>query len=226
MEIDKVLKDFNFINSREGRAIRILTEFSEAKSRLEKLKINNTIVMFGSARIKDKATTTHMLDIAKKSNLTDTTSIENKDYIANYYEKTRELSFKLATWSKNMYANSAKPEDKFYICTGGGGGIMEAGNRGAFEAGEKSLGFNITLPFEQNANPYLDPAYTFDFQYFFLRKFWFSYLAKAFVVFPGGFGTLDELFEVLTLIQTHKMKKKLPIVLFGKEFFTSVFLGK
>jgi uncharacterized protein (TIGR00730 family) len=217
MDIEKLFEDLDFINSREGRPVRILAEFLEAKTKLEKHNINNTIVMFGSARIKDPKEAQQLLDQAKKENATNIKTFEDMVYISKYYQAAQELAYRFAMWSKNTFAQ--RPLDKFYICTGGGGGIMEACNRGAKDANEKSIGFNISLPFEQTANPYLEKDFIFDFNYFFLRKFWFSYLAKAFLVFPGGFGTMDELFEVLTLIQTHKMRKIVPIVLFGKDFF-------
>lgn len=209
--------DIEFLSSAEGRPARIMLEFLEAKDRLEKNKIFNTIVMFGSARILTPQVAQQKLQQAQATNNTaEITKAQNALEISKYYTITSTLANKFANHFKNL-----PPENKFYVCSGGGPGIMEAANKGAFEANEKTIGFNIVLPFEQHANPYLQKELTFDFTYFFLRKFWFSYLAKAFVVFPGGFGTMDELFEVITLIQTGKMKKHVPIVLFGKEFFES-----
>jgi uncharacterized protein (TIGR00730 family) len=209
----------DFVKSSEGRIARILIEFLDTKTRLEKEQIQNTIVMFGSARILPPNIAKQNLDIAINSNASneEILLLKNKLDISKYYDIATNLSYRFAKHFKNSPAN-----EKFYICSGGGPGIMEAVNKGANLAGEKTLGFNIILPFEQSANPYLTKDLTFNFKYFFLRKFWFSYLAKAFIVFPGGFGTMDELFEILTLIQTHKMQKKIPIVMLDKEFFTKV----
>ena len=182
------------------RGLRIFEEFVNTKDRLEKSGIKNTIVMFGSARIKPD-------DPHKRAR--------------EYYAAAYELANRLALWSKETFLHKP-PQDKFYICTGGGGGIMEAANKGAAAAGELTAGFNILLPFEQGANPYISEDLVFNFHYFFIRKFYFAHLAKAFVIFPGGFGTLDELFEILTLAQTNKMQKTPPFVIFGKEFFTKI----
>ena len=182
------------------RGLRIFEEFNKTKEKLEKENIENTIVMFGSARIKPDDANSH-----------------NRVY----YVAAQTLAYKLASWSKQTFANKP-PQDKYYICTGGGGGIMEAANRGAADAGERSIGLNISLPFEQAANPYIPEDLVFMFHYFFIRKFYFAFLAKAFVIFPGGFGTLDELFEILTLSQTQKMQQIIPFVLFGKDFYSKV----
>lgn len=176
---------------------RIQTEFLMARDLFEKYKIKNTVAIFGSARarIDDKR--------SKK-----------------YYEAAYNLANRLATWSKQTYLPDTL--EKFYICTGGGGGIMGAANHGAFDAGEKNLGLNIVLPREQMANPHITKELCITFNYFFVRKFWLINLAEAFVIFPGGFGTCDELFEVLTLLQTHKAHKAVPVVFFGKKFFSEV----
>lgn len=200
--IKKIFENFDYIKSKENKGFKILLEFLETQKKLEEMHIKNIIVMFGSARIKPENDA--------KANI-----------VSKYYALAYQLSYKLAMWTKQKYAHKSS-EDKFYICTGGGGGIMEAANKGAKEAGEITLGFNIKLPFEQNSNSYIEKNYAFWFNYFFLRKFWFTYLAKAFIVFPGGFGTLDELFEVLTLSQTYKMKKRIPFVIFGKDFFNKI----
>ncbi|XWO14303.1 LOG family protein [Candidatus Hepatincola sp. Pdp] len=205
-----------FMQSREGRVVRILSEFLDAKSKFENHKIQNTIVMFGSARILPMNEAEQRFNEAKKNN-EDTKKAQHLLNMSHYYEKARVLAFKLASFSKKFEA-----ENKYYICTGGGPGIMAAFNQGATDAKEKSIGLNILLPFEQTGNPFVTPDLLIPFNYFFMRKFWFSYFAKAFVVFPGGFGTLDEMFEILTLIQTKKMHKKIPIVLFGKEFFNKL----
>ncbi|MCL2675234.1 MAG: TIGR00730 family Rossman fold protein [Firmicutes bacterium] len=182
------------------RGMRILDEFIKTKDKLENSNIRNTIVMFGSARIKPD-------DMHEKAR--------------GYFAAAYKLANKLALWSKETFLHKS-PKDKFYICTGGGNGIMEAANKGAFDAGEPTVGFNISLPFEQAANPYITKDLLFYFHYFFIRKFYFAFLAKAFVIFPGGFGTFDELFEILTLAQTRKMQPIIPFVIFGKDFFDKV----
>ena len=189
----------NFFEDNE-RGIRILEEFIKNKQQMEKENIKNTIVMFGSARIKQD-------DANEKAKA--------------YYDAAYTLANRLALWSKEKFSEK-HPEDKFYICTGGGGGIMEAANKGAADAGERTAGFNILLPFEQQPNPYIPEELVFQFHYFFIRKFYFAFLAKAFVIFPGGFGTFDELFEILTLAQTQKMQRVIPFVIFGKDFFNKV----
>lgn len=212
-----VKSDFkiNLENIKDSRAIKIINEYLYAQNKLQDHNIKNTIVQFGSARIVSKIEAQQGLELAKKNNV-DVKIWEDKLEISRFYEDAKNLAYKFALWNKEN-------KGSYYLCSGGGPGIMEATNLGAFNAGEKSLGFNIVLPFEQGANPYVSKDLSFDFSYFFLRKFWFSYLAKAFVIFPGGFGTFDELFENLTLIQTHKIVKKVPVVLFGKEFFDNLF---
>ena len=186
--------------AKDERGLRIFEEFVKTKEKLEKSNIKNTIVMFGSAR-----------------------TGPNDQNAANrlYYEAAYRLANRLAAWSRETFLHRP-PEERFYICTGGGPGIMEAANKGAADAGEPTIGFNITLPFEQRANAYIPEELVFDFHYFFIRKFYFSFLAKAFVIFPGGFGTFDELFEILTLAQTRKMQEIIPFVIFGREFYEKV----
>jgi len=138
---------------------------------------------------------------------------------SRYYEDARELARRLTTWSMSLEAQ----RHRFVVCSGGGPGIMEAANRGAKEAGGKSVGLNIRLPFEQAPNRYITKDLVFNFHYFFMRKFWFAYLAKALVIFPGGFGTIDEMFEILTLAQTRKLSKKLLVILYGSEYWNEVF---
>jgi uncharacterized protein (TIGR00730 family) len=138
--------------------------------------------------------------------------------LGRYYNDARELSRRLTGWSNGL-ENSGR---RFVVCSGGGPGIMEAANRGARDAGGKTVGLNIGLPFEQRPNPFITPGLNFEFHYFFMRKFWFAYLAKALVVFPGGFGTLDELTEILTLIQTQKLIKKMVVILYGTSFWKEV----
>lgn len=216
----KAYKDLDFINSVEARPLRILSEYMEPEMRLEKLKVENTIVFFGSARLLSK-------EGAKKA-LKEAQTKKNKEAIqkakimaqmARYYEDAVELSRMLTQWSMKNYKDSRQ---RFLICSGGGPGIMEAANKGASNAGGESIGFNISLPFETNSNPYITPELNFEFHYFFTRKYWFSYLAKALVIFPGGFGTLDELAEILTLIQTQKIKKRIPILIYGTDFWNKV----
>ncbi|MCP3919607.1 MAG: LOG family protein [bacterium] len=213
----KAYKNEQFLGSRDARGLRILAEYLEPESRFEEMSIEDTIVVFGSARIKTKQDAQVALEQARARG-GDTTRAEMDLHMSRYYEATRDLSFRLTEWSKGLGEGSRR----FVICSGGGPGIMEAANRGASEARGENVGLNISLPFEQNDNPYITRRLSFEFHYFFMRKFWFSYLAKAMIVMPGGFGTMDEFFEVVTLVQTQKIKKRLPIVLFGKEFWDEV----
>lgn len=194
-----------FLNRPEARTLRMLAEYLEPQSRLRRENIQDTIVFFGSARI-------HSPDAAAAG------GAGNAIAMAHYYEDARALAHKLTIWSLAL----PRTRRRFVVTSGGGPGIMEAANRGAREAGGLTMGFNIRLPFEQVPNPYISPELSFDFHYFFMRKFWFVYLAKAVVLFPGGFGTLDEFFEMLTLVQTRKMKKRMPIVLFGAKYWNEV----
>jgi len=210
----KAYRDEDFINSPDARELRILAEYLEPHCRFEDYDVSDTIVFFGSARTKPRDVARQLLDDARKHG-GDLEKAERDLAQSRYYEEARELSHRLTVWSKGL-------EDKkrrFLVCTGGGPGIMEAANRGASEAGGINIGLNISLPFEQHDNPYISRELSFEFHYFFMRKFWFMYLAKALVVFPGGFGTMDEFFEALTLVQTRKSKKVMPIVLFGKAFW-------
>ncbi|MFH1853174.1 MAG: LOG family protein [Candidatus Neomarinimicrobiota bacterium] len=211
--------DKEFLSSTDARPLRIIAEYFGPRQRLNKYHVEDTIVFFGSARIKETAVTQAALDQAgADSSPEERNRLENDLKMSKYYEAARELACKLTNWSKNL------KEDKrrFIITSGGGPGIMEAANRGASDAKGLTCGLNITIPFEQSGNSYITPDLNIQFHYFFMRKFWFLYLAKALVVFPGGFGTLDELTELVTLIQTKKMKKVIPIVLFGKEFWNNV----
>ncbi|MBX9600759.1 MAG: TIGR00730 family Rossman fold protein [Bryobacteraceae bacterium] len=180
-----------FLTTPDARPLRILSEYLEPLSHLRKNQIRDTIVFFGSARIMEMGP------------------------MGRYYREARELSRRVTEWSQGL----PKSGRSFVVCTGGGPGIMEAANRGALDAGGKTIGLNIGLPFEQRPNPFITPDLSFEFHYFFMRKFWFAYLAKAIVIFPGGFGTMDELFELLTLVQTQKLNKRMVIVLYGTSFW-------
>ena len=192
---EKAYKNLNFLNSRDARVIRILSEYLEPLSRLNTQKVNNTVLFLGSSMVNP----------------------EHKDSpLVKYYWEAEELAFQLAQWAIKL-----KPKGKnFVITTGGGPGIMEAANRGAARAEGKTIGMNISLPLmEQSLNPYVSPELAFMFHYFFMRKFWLLYKAKAVIAFPGGYGTLDEIFEVLTLIQTKKVEKDhVVVLLYGEEY--------
>lgn len=213
----KAYTDLNFLNSRAGRPMRILAEFLEPEDRFERHNVSDTIVFFGSARIRSREVAEEALDSAKKHG-GDVERAEQTLLMSRYYEEARELSRRLTEWSKDL---TGRPK-RFVICTGGGPGIMEAANRGAAEAKGHNIGLNISLPFEQHENPYISHELSFDFHYFFMRKFWFSYLAKAMIVFPGGYGTLDEFFELMTLVSTRKMGKAMPVVLYGSEYWKEI----
>src|SRR6267154_718732 len=194
-----------FLNSPDGRILRLLSEYSEPLSRFRREQIQDTVVFFGSARIQSHDYASSLLTDVREKNAAeqakDLKRAEAAVDMARYYEDARRLARLLTEWSTQIPAK----RHRFVVTTGGGPGIMEAANLGAHEAGGKTIGLNINLPFEQNPNPYIPPSLNFEFHYFFMRKFWFAYLAKALVIFPGGFGTLDELFEILTLAQTEKL---------------------
>jgi uncharacterized protein (TIGR00730 family) len=188
-----------FLQSAESRSLRILSEYLWPLAHFQDEKIQDTIVFFGSAHIQETGP------------------------LGRYYQEARELAGLLTTWAASIASPSGSSEHRrFVVCSGGGPGIMEAANRGASEAGGKTIGLNIGLPFEQRPNSYITPELCFEFHYFFMRKFWFAYLAKALVVFPGGFGTLDELSEILTLAQTQKLENKILIVLYGSSYWREI----
>lgn len=214
---EKAYKNLDFITSRAGRPMRILSEFLEPEDRFERHGISDTIVFFGSARIRSREVAEKALESAKRHG-GDVARAEQTLAMSRYYEETRELSYRLTEWSKDLKGRAKR----FVVCTGGGPGIMEAANKGAHDAKGHNVGLNISLPNEQHENPYTSRELTFEFHYFFMRKFWFAYLAKAVVIFPGGYGTLDEFFEMITLISTRKMGKPMPIVLYGTEYWDSV----
>jgi uncharacterized protein (TIGR00730 family) len=202
-----------FLNSPDGRILRIMSEYAEPLARFRREQIQDTVVFFGSARFPSLANANKNLEAAAGSEGKRKLAQAGVD-MARYYEDARRMAFLLSEWAAQIPARRRR----FVVTTGGGPGIMEAANRGAKEAGSKTIGLNIKLPFEQYPNPYITPALNFEFHYFFMRKFWFAYLAKALVIFPGGFGTLDELFEILTLAQTQKLAKKILVVIYGREY--------
>jgi uncharacterized protein (TIGR00730 family) len=230
-----------FLNSPDARILRILAEYQEPMSRFRRERVQDTVVFFGSARFRaldvansemELLANTGSAELApEKEQPATIDEIQRGDAnrlqlkraeaaveMAQYYEDARELAGMMASWAKTLPGR----RHRFVVTSGGGPGIMEAANRGAFEVGAKTIGLNIKLPFEQHPNPYITPGLSFDFHYFFMRKYWFAYLAKALVVFPGGFGTLDEMFEVLTLAQTKKLAKKITVVIYGSTYWKNV----
>jgi uncharacterized protein (TIGR00730 family) len=187
-------KNEGFLDSDDARPLRILAEYLEPMHAFQREGVCDTIVFFGSARLASDGPLGH------------------------YYDAARELARLVTTWSKNLPSHA----HRYVVCTGGGGGIMAAANRGASEAGGKTIGLNIGLPHEQQPNPYITRELTFEFHYFFMRKLWFAHLARALVVFPGGFGTLDELTEILTLMQTRKIDRRIPVVLYGSSYWNEI----
>ncbi len=231
----------NFLNSADGRLIRIVSEYMEPLARFRRERIQDTVVFFGSARFRGREEAGHALELLENTGSTQpaptheqpakaveiaagkATQLQLKRAeaaveMARYYEDARRLAGMLTNWASKIPSRRAR----FVVTSGGGPGIMEAANRGAHEAGGKTIGMNIRLPFEQAPNPYITPSLNFEFHYFFMRKLWFAYLAKALVVFPGGFGTLDEMFEILTLAQTHKLAKKITVVVYGPDYWKKV----
>jgi len=231
-----------FLNSADGRLIRIVSEYLEPLARFKRAQIQDTVVFFGSARFRGKEEADHELELLDNTGSSTpapsheqpasapdiaagtASDLQRKRAVAavemaRYYEDARRLASLLTTWAKTIPSKRSR----FVVTSGGGPGIMEAANRGAYEAGGKTIGLNIKLPFEQSPNPYITPNLNFEFHYFFMRKLWFAYMSKALVVFPGGFGTLDEMFEVLTLAQTHKLAKKITVVIYGSEYWKKVF---
>ena len=230
-----------FLNSPDGRILRILAEYSEPLARFRRERIQDTVVFFGSARFRALDEANADLELlentgscepapeeeqpARPADIEQGTTTELRIRraeaaveMAHYYEDARRLAFLLTQWAKDLKSR----RNRFVVTSGGGPGIMEAANRGAWEAGGKTIGLNISLPFEQMPNRFITPALNFEFHYFFMRKYWFAYLAKALVVFPGGFGTLDEMFEILTLSQTQKLAKKITVVLYGSSYWQEV----
>src|SRR5580765_3100374 len=218
--------DPEFLESEEARPVRILWEYLDPLKRFKDQKIQDTVVFFGSARVDSRERAERALNTLRARGVRDADEhyeIEMKKSRkavewARFYEDARELARLLSSWTMSLQSEN----HRFVVTSGGGPGIMEAANRGAREGGGKTIGLNIRLPFEQGANPYITDGLHFEFHYFFMRKFWFAYLAKALVIFPGGFGTLDELFEILTLVQTAKLSKKIEVIMYGREYWKEV----
>jgi uncharacterized protein (TIGR00730 family) len=226
LNLQKAYDNQSFLHSPDARTVRVLTEYLEPQARLRRRNVTGTIVFFGSARALPSEEVQPILrDAEERVRRTgDAQALEalgkarGAVRLSRYYEEAVELAGKLT----EFYHNQPHPRDQLVICSGGGPGIMEAANRGARQANGKTVGFCISLPHEQAANRWLLPELSFEFHYFFMRKYWFVYLGKALVIFPGGFGTMDELFEVLTLVQTRKVKKIMPIVLYGSEYWREI----
>ena len=222
----KAYLDHTFLKSEEARPIRLLAEYLEPQRRFKLQNIQDTVVFFGSARIHSREAAQHALDELLKVHGVGT-SRDVEEILARgrravewsrYYEDARQLAQMLTEWSLGLDTT----HHRFVVTSGGGPGIMEAANRGASDAGGKTIGLNISLPHEQGPNAYITDGLHFEFHYFFMRKFWFAYLAKALVIFPGGFGTLDEMFEILTLMQTEKLAKQIQILLYGSEYWDPI----
>jgi uncharacterized protein (TIGR00730 family) len=213
----KAYEDMRFLESKDARALRILAEYLEPLSRFQRNEVRDTIVFMGSARLVSRQMAEVALAEAEKMG-SGVAAARTALELSTYYEAARELSHRLTSWSKKLDPD----ERRFVVCTGGGPGIMEAANRGASEAKGLNIGLTISIPKVEFDNPYVSRELHIHFHYFFMRKFWFVYLAKAVVLFPGGFGTLDEFFEMLTLVQTGKLKKRMPIVLFGAKYWNEV----
>jgi uncharacterized protein (TIGR00730 family) len=234
-----------FLHSPEGRILRIAAEYAEPLARFRRERIQDTVVFFGSARFNSRQDAQGALELLEKpasaqpapadeqpaAVLDPSTAVVSSEEqqlrvkraragveMARYYEEAKRLAYLLTRWSLSL--NSKR--HRFVVTSGGGPGIMEAANRGAREAGGKTIGLNIHLPYEQIPNAYISPELNFEFHYFFMRKYWFAYLAKALVIFPGGFGTMDELFEILTLAQTEKLAKKIVVVIYGSEYWNRI----
>jgi uncharacterized protein (TIGR00730 family) len=230
-----------FLNSPDGRVLRLMAEYQEPMARFRRERIQDTVVFFGSARFRALDVASHELELLENTGSAAPAPAEEQPAspeevesgeaseqklrlaesaveMARYYEDARILAGMVSRWAMTLPGR----RHRYVITSGGGPGIMEAANRGAYEVGAKTIGLNIKLPFEQLPNPYITPELNFEFHYFFMRKFWFAYLAKALVVFPGGFGTLDEMFELLTLAQTRKLAKKITVLIYGSSYWKSV----
>lgn len=222
----KAYFNIEFLSSPEARPLRILAEYIYPLEHFRKSQVRNTIIFFGSSRIPSPelyqqrlasiTATLQKTRSPKQRQLLEQElqALRRYEQYLRYYEDARHLAGLIAQWNKQF-----PPSKRYYVCSGGGPGIMEAANRGAYEAGEQSIGLNISIPTEQYPNPYITPHLNFEFHYFFMRKYWFVYFAKAVLFFPGGFGTMDEMFEILTLLQTRKIKKPLIVIVYGSDFW-------
>jgi uncharacterized protein (TIGR00730 family) len=218
----------DFMYGKDARILRVMAEYLHPEHQFKRHSIHNTVIFFGSARIKSREQYDKLIDDLSERRANASREervalraaiavVRRQRSMAQYYHAAEELSRRITEWSKTL-----PPSQRFVVCSGGGPGIMEASNKGAMEAGGLSIGLDISLPFEQYPNPYITDSLNFEFHYFFMRKFWFAYMAKALVIFPGGFGTLDELMEILTLVQTEKIRKEMPILIYGEQFWRKV----
>ncbi len=228
-ETKPAYQEGEFMESVAARPLRILAEYLDPLTRLRHAGVADTIVMFGSARMfpmehsqahlkRLQRTPSPRRADARREHLRRLHQAHAAVHMSRYYEEARQLARRITQWSSKF---GDKPR-RFVICSGGGPGVMEAANRGAAEAGGKSIGLNIQLPHEQFPNPYISPELNFDFHYFFMRKLWFAQLAKALIVFPGGFGTMDELWEMLTLLQSGKLPHRNLILIYGRKYWDEV----
>jgi hypothetical protein len=219
-------RDQEFLEGEDGRPLRILAEYLEPMRRFKAANVQDTVVFFGSARVHSPAQARETLERLEQAQPSSASSLHlerSRKAVewSRYYSDARTLARTLTAWATTLDS----PHHRFVVASGGGPGIMEAANRGAAEAGGKTIGLNIRLPLEQAPNPFISDGLSFQFHYFFMRKFWFAYLAKALVVFPGGFGTLDEMFEILTLMQTDKLAKQIQIILYGSADYWDAILN-
>jgi len=216
-------RNLRFMESSDARTLRIVSEYFDPAARMRRAGVQHTVVFFGSARILPRSVAVERLqdmearakDGSVSSLLADIKQARMDVHMSRYYEDARQLAGLITKWAMTLHSNPRY----LVVCSGGGPGIMEAANRGASEAGGKSMGLNITLPMEQSPNLHISPELSMTFRYFFMRKLWFAQPAQALIVFPGGFGTMDEMWEFLTLIQTHKMGHPVTILLYGSKFW-------